>query len=193
MGFTVLHDGKTRDGEYQTYDRLLSRQLLKRGLNLDNLPRVREEGSSNGWLYVWESEADASAFAEDLKKETRDRRWRVQPVSAKPSLGPIRPLQINVGRQADGWVFALEPLTRKALETRFPGSCRRHSVFISSQTRDNFVANPGELEELTSHVLLILTGLRTEQLKTFGNVRVVDPVENQDLLPMTPLEGLNAG
>src|SRR4051812_29190097 len=119
MGFAVVHQGGTKDNEYQAYARLLSRQLLQRGISLDKLPRVKEsEGKS--WLYVWDNKDEASAFAEELKKLTGDSHWHVTLVKAQPSLGPLRPLEINVGRQHDGWTFALEPLTRKAVQTRFP-------------------------------------------------------------------------
>src|SRR6476646_7355493 len=101
MGFIVAHDGGTTDREYQAYVRLLSRQLLQRGVSLDILPRVREEGTDKAWLYVWDTRAEASDFAEELKKQTKDPDWLVKAVKASPSLGPLRPLEINVGRQGD--------------------------------------------------------------------------------------------
>ena len=39
--FTVVHsDGMTRDSAYREYERLLSRDLLKRNVNLTQVPRV---------------------------------------------------------------------------------------------------------------------------------------------------------
>src|SRR5262249_2989848 len=140
------------------------------------------------WLYVWDSEQEASAFAEELKKQTRDRQWFVRPVNGKPSLGPLRPLEINVGHQGDGWTFGLEPLTRKAIEARFPGSCRRPSVFIGSPSLDAPLAEQPDLRELAERVLFILTGLKAEALRTFGHFWVVDPVDGRVLLPATPID-----
>jgi hypothetical protein len=42
MPFTVVHQGGTKDNEYHAYARLLSQQLLKRGVSLDYVPRVKE-------------------------------------------------------------------------------------------------------------------------------------------------------
>src|SRR5262245_49923548 len=148
MPFTVVRQGGTKDDEYQTYARLLSRQLLERGVSLDSLPRVRGGGTGNVWLYVWESEDEASAFAAELTKRPRDAHWRGQPVEAKPALGPLRPLEIDVGRQQDGWAFGLEPLTRTAIQVRFPGSCRLRSIFVGSENRDAFLAESGDLTHL---------------------------------------------
>ena len=129
---------------------------------------------------------ERTRFAEELKTETGDSGWFVQPVRAEPSLGPLRPLDINVGRQQDGWTFALEPLTRKAIQIKFPGSCPHNSVFIGSQTRDDFQSTRG-LQDLAEQVLLILTGLNREQLQAFKSFRVVDPVDDKELLPASPI------
>src|SRR5262249_8117874 len=140
MGFTVAHEGGTKANEYQAYVRLLSRELLKLGVSLDNLPRIREEGTDNAWLYVWEDEDGAEAFAKELQKQTGDSPGHGWRVTAKPSLGPLPPLEINAARQQDGWVFALEPLTRKAIQIKYPESCRHKRVFVGSETRDDFQA-----------------------------------------------------
>jgi hypothetical protein len=185
MGFAVAHEGGTKDQEYQTYVRLLSRKLLKSGVALENLPRVRDDGTADSWLYVWDDEADASAFANELKKQTGDRKWFVRPVRARPSLGPLRPLEISVGRQRDGWTFALEPFTRRTIQTKFPESCRRRSVFIGFENDKDGMK--GDLEQLARQVLSILTGLGPEQLMTLGMVRAVDPVDGKKLVPAFPI------
>jgi hypothetical protein len=190
MGFTVYHQGGTKDGEYRTYVRLLSRELLRRRVNFDAVPRVREEGTTNAWLYVWDTEAAASAFADELKRQTRDSGWTVRPVKTPPSLGPLRPLEIDVGRQGDGWVFALETFTRKALQMRFPGSCRARSLFIGTETEEEPLATTVQAPEQTRMVLLLLTGLRPGQLSSFESFRLVDPVEGKELVPPAAVEEL---
>jgi hypothetical protein len=185
--FTVVHQGQAKDSEYEDYTRLLSRQLLERGVKLDNVPRIKEN-SGKGWLYVWENEDQASAFAEELKKSTRDAHWHVQPVKTKPSLGPLRPLQINVSRYPDGWAFGWDPLTRKAIQIRYPGSCRLRSVIVGSDKRDRLVEEAGDLRSLAKQVLFLLTGLGAEQLRTFGSFRLVDPEDGTELLPPTSIE-----
>jgi hypothetical protein len=187
MLFAVAHQGGTEDSGYQTYSRLLGRRLLKRGINLDRVPRVRAEGSPNGWLYVWESEDEATAFAAELRQETNDTDWYVRPVAVEPSEGPLRPLQINASRQSDGWVFALEPLTRRALEKRFPNSCSHPRVFIASDQNDDFPSVQAHLRDLAHQVLPILSGLDHEQLRRFDSFRVVNPVENLELVPPSPI------
>src|SRR5206468_1398125 len=66
MGFTVLHQGGMKDSDYRTYLLLVSRYLLKRGEYLDSVPRVRAEDNGPGWLYVWDEESQAAAFAEQI-------------------------------------------------------------------------------------------------------------------------------
>jgi hypothetical protein len=187
MPFTVVHQGGTKDNEYRAYARLLSRQLLNRGISVDKVPRIRQNGSGNGWLYVWDSEDEAAAFSEELKKRTRDTQWQVQMVKATPSLGPLHPLQIDVGRWPNRWVFVLDPLTRMAIETRFPGSCRLHSVSVSSNEGD-FVAEAGDLRPLSRQVLRILSGLGPEQLRTFESFCLVDPMDQTELIPPSPID-----
>jgi hypothetical protein len=190
MPFTVAHQGGTKDGQYRDYLLLLSRQLLHRGVPLDSVPRVPE---GKNWLYVWESKEEATAFAEALKKETRDRRWHVQPVNGTPSVGPLQPLEIEISCQGDGWIFGLGPLMEKALQARFPGSCPYDCVVIGTETGNAPPKSPNELRRLASHALLLVTGLTGEQLRTFGTFRVVDPVTGQEVLPPCPIEGLSAG
>jgi hypothetical protein len=182
MAYVVLRKGGISDTAYQTYARLLAQHLLRRGERIDQLPRVRE-GDSAAWYYVWENENEATLFAKELEKQTSDPGYYVKATKATPSVGPIRPLEIHVGRQRDGWVFALDPLSRKAIQDRYPSSCRRRSVFIGSESREEFLNEPGELAVLAEQVLVILTGLAIEKLAPFGSFRVVDPVSGEELLP----------
>ena len=81
MGFTVTRQGGTKDVEFEAYARL----LRQKGVDLAKLNRVPEPGTGRRWLYVWNVEADAQAFADELKKRTRDQAWEVVQVDAPPS------------------------------------------------------------------------------------------------------------
>jgi hypothetical protein len=68
MGFTVAHQSGTKDGEFEAFARLLRQKRV----DLAKLNRVPEPGTGRRWLYVWNVEADARAFADELRKRTRD-------------------------------------------------------------------------------------------------------------------------
>src|SRR5207249_1063391 len=108
MGFTVYHSGGTRDSEFQAYVRL----LRQRGVDIGKLKRVPEPGTGRRWLYVWDTQAQAQAFADQLKKRTGDQGWEVIKVNGPPSEGPLGPIVIQLARQADGLTFEVHPLSR---------------------------------------------------------------------------------
>jgi hypothetical protein len=85
-------------------------------------------------LYVWDSEEKARAFADKLNKRTRDDAWRVIKVDAPPSKGPMGPLIVQVGRRANGLVFALHPLSRAMIQSAFPDA-NGSAATISSISR----------------------------------------------------------
>ncbi|MGH7134778.1 MAG: hypothetical protein ACREHD_03510 [Pirellulales bacterium] len=180
MGFTVTREGGTKDAEFEAYARLLRRK----GVDLANLPRVREPGTGRRWLYVWNDEADARAFADELKKRTRDAAWEVLPVDAPPSEGPLGPIEIQVGRQTTGWTFALHPFSRQMVQKLFPESRLVSSVFIATDTQQDFLATVGNLAYLAAQVAIILTGISVDQIvDTFGGYRVYEPATNKELVP----------
>jgi hypothetical protein len=179
MGFTVARQGGTKDIEFEEYARL----LRQKGIDLAKLRRTPEPSTGRRWLYVWENEADARAFADELKKRTKDAAWDVVPVKMKPSEGPLGPVEITVGQQSDGWTFALHPLSRQMIQNVFPGCCRTSSVFIRTETRQDFQTTQGDLADLAEQVVIILTGLTLEKIKeTFGGYRVYDPVAKRELV-----------
>jgi hypothetical protein len=180
MGFTVARQGGTKDVEFEAYARL----LRQKGVDLAKLKRVPEPGTNNRWLYVWNAEKDAKAFAEELKLRTRDDAWEVVPVNALPSEGPLGPVEIQVGRQSNGWTFALHPFSRQMLQQVFPGSRQVPSVFIGTDTQQNFQATMGNIADLAEQVAIILTGVSTEQLlSSFGGYRVYDAISKEELVP----------
>jgi hypothetical protein len=88
LGFTFTHQGGTRDVEFEDDARL----LRKKGLDLARLPRTPEPVTGRRWLPVWQNQAEAQEFAEELKEKTRDAAWEVVPVNGEPSEGPLRPV-----------------------------------------------------------------------------------------------------
>ncbi len=81
-------------------------------------------------------------------------------------------LQIDIGRQSDGCVYMLHPLTRRALEQRFPGVHRIPDVFVGYDTKADFEAMHGPLWK---QIATILTGLTWEQIEEMGGVTLYDP------------------
>jgi hypothetical protein len=157
-------------------------------VDLAKLQRTPEPGTGRRWLHVWDNQADAQAFADELKKRTRDATWDVVPVNGQPSEGPLGPIEITVGRQSDGWTFALHPLSRQMIQKVFPGSCRTGSVFIRAETGQDFQATQGDLAVLAEQVVVILTGLTLDKIKeTFGGYRVFDPLARREVVAPEPV------
>ena len=182
MPYTVIRQAAQSGSDDDA--RLVGAQLLKQGVALDRVPRVRPEGGVNGWLYAWQSREDAECAAEQLQRRTGGR-WLVRETDAEPSLGPLRWLQINVGHESDALVFALDPITRKMVQQRFPGSCRHRSVLIGFERGDDVLADAPHFLALARQVLLLLTWLPADELAVFGEFQVFDPGERKILLPPT--------
>src|SRR5258708_4416962 len=119
MGFTVTRPGGTKDAEFETYARLLRQQ----GKDLGNLPRVPDpENPRRRWVYVGNRQEEAQQFADELKEQTDDTDWRVEPTAAPPSNGPFGPVLIQLARRSDGLVFALHPLSLALIREAFPNA-----------------------------------------------------------------------
>jgi hypothetical protein len=180
MGFTVTPPGGTKDVEFEAYARLLRQQ----GADLARLPRVPEPGTGRRWLHVWNSQAEAQAFADELKRRTRDEAWEVREVAEPPSEGPLGPVEIQALHQSDGWTFALHPLSRQAIRKVFPGSCRTGSIFIRLEPGADLPPAQEGVADLADQVAILLTGLSLDKLnETFGGYRVYDAVATKELVP----------
>lgn len=169
-------------------ERLIAAQLLGQGVSLEQVPRVRPDGRANGWLYVWPSRDDAESAAEQLQRRTGGH-WLVRETDDKPSIGPLRWIQIDATRESDGWLFALDTLTRLMIEQRFPGSCRHRRVCVGVEPDDDLVADGEHFEALARHVLFLLTWLSPEELAAFGRFLVFDSQNRRVLLPEKNIEG----
>jgi hypothetical protein len=115
MGFTVTRPGETKNAEFEAYARLLRQQ----GKELGNLPRVPDpENSARRWVYFWNTPEEAQQFADELKEETGNNGWRVEPTAALPSNGPFGPVLLQLARRSDGLMLALHPLRATGQNSR---------------------------------------------------------------------------
>ena len=155
-------------------------QLLREGVALERVPRVPAGEEQNGWRYAWPSRDDAMSAAEQLQRRTGGR-WEVRETDAEPSIGPLTWIQVDATQESDGWVFALDVVTRTMIERRFPGSCRHRRVFVAVEAGDDLRADAEHFEALVRRVLYLLTWLSEETLAVFGRFRVFEP-QNQRVL-----------
>jgi hypothetical protein len=172
MAFTVhRNDGMTKDAEFEAYARL----LRQKGVDLGKLPRAPEPGTRRRWLYVWDSRQNAQAFADELRKRTRDNAWTVVEVDAPPSEGPMGPLIVQVGRRANGLAFGLHPLSRAIIQSAFPNKkASVTTVSINFETLHDFQATHGSIENLAREVVPTLTGLKLQELEKLGYALIED-------------------
>ena len=175
MAFTVnRNDGMTKDAEFEAYARL----LRQRGVDLGKLPRAPEPLTGRRWLYVWDSQEEAQAFANELKKRTQDDAWEVVPVDAPPSEGPLGPIVIQVGRRANGLVLGLHPLSRAMIQSAFPDARRSATtVSINFETLQEFQATYGVIGDLAQGVVPTLTGLNLQELERVGYALIEDDTD----------------
>ncbi len=187
MGFAVFRPGGTKDHEFEAYARLLRQQ----GVDLGRLPRVLEPGTGRRWLYVWDNEAKAQAFANELKKRTGDSAWEVIPVNAPPSEGPMGPVLIQLARRGDGLIFAIHPLSRAMIQSAFPDVFGVNTVSIDTERWYDFRKTRGTLPDMVRQIAPTLTGLTSEQLETLGYA-VIDDQSDDTLVFVPPAEAAQA-
>jgi hypothetical protein len=166
MGFTVTRPVGTKNAEFEAYVRLLRQQ----GKDLANLPRVPDPANpKRRCVYVWNTQEEAQQFADELKEQTGDNGWRVEPTAAPPSNGPFGPVLIQLARRSDGLAFALHPLSLALIQEAFPNSAPgATSAFINTQTWNDFLKTHGSLGDLVAELVPSLTGLTGEQLTDVG-------------------------
>jgi hypothetical protein len=185
MGFTVTRPGGANDAEFQNYARL----LRKRGLDLGKLPRVPEPGTNRRWLYVWDQQAEAQAFAKALKKDTGDGEWAVVEVNNPSSEGPLGPIVIQLVREGSGLTFALHTLSRALIRSAFPDAVAATTfATLTISAWNEFRKTKGELGDLVREIVPVLTGLTREQLESLGYA-VVDTNSDQTLIFRPPAFG----
>jgi hypothetical protein len=189
--FTEVHaDGVIEDSEDREYESLLNRHLLKKNMNLAQVPRVEQPGTGARWLYVWPEEREARDFAARLNKQTKTSAWIIRPLpeGTRPSIGPLRPVEIQVSYHRSRYVFALAPWSYLAIQGLFPGSCQMRTVTVSSGGEVDVPTGGDGLREIARPVLLLLTGLTEERLGVFNEFIVMDPVNRRVFLSPTPIQ-----
>jgi len=183
MGFTVnRNDSGTKDAEFAAYARLLRQQ----GVDLGKLPRAPEPITGRRWLYVWDAEEKAQAFADELKKRTRDDAWIVVKVTTPPSEGPMGPIIVQMGRRSNGLVFGLHPLSRTIIQSAFPGvNGTAATIAINFESFQDFQTTHGPIGNLASKVVPILTGLKSQELAQLGYA-LIEEDTNRTLVFVPP-------
>jgi hypothetical protein len=177
MGFTVVHEGGMTDLDFEPYVRLLD----QRGADLADLPRVPEPRARDRWLPVWDRREDAEAFAAELRKQTKDKCWRVLELDADEptSRGPLGPLTVYVSRHHNGWAMGLHPHSQTFIQRRFQKArvldlvLLRSKTFFAAERLDD--DRGGDAADLIDQAVRLLTGLTDRQLAEFGGYRVYDP------------------
>ncbi len=191
MAFTVTsYDGLTKDAEFEAYARLLRQQ----GVDLGNLPRAPEPNTGRRWLYVWDSQAKAKTFADELTRRSGGRPWVVVEVDAPPSEGPLGPIIVQVGRRASGYVFGLHLISRAMIQSAYPkAKGAANTASISFDTFQDFLTTHGSIKELAREVVPTLTGLTLQELETLGYALIEEDTDRTlDFVKPTDLDLVQA-
>src|SRR5262249_47383591 len=131
MAYVVVYRGEESEQAYREYLLVVSRSLLHRGVSIDRVPRVPTPGRPDRWRYVRE-EAEARAFAEELRKYTEDDGWEARPAESPPAVGPLQPITIDLGLSRWSIGFGLDPITVHALQLRYPGSTHHREIWVKT-------------------------------------------------------------
>jgi len=85
---------------------------------------------------------------------------------------------INVGKQSDGCVYELHPLSRRDIRQKYPSVRAAPSVFIGYGTKSEFE----ELHRsMWKQVAMMLTGLTPRQIESLGGAQIYDPVAKLEI------------
>ena len=89
-------------------------------------------------------------------------------------------IEVAVGKQSNGAAFELTFETRRMLEARIPGwSSGLSIVFLASKGRWDFECMQGPM---WAQVIMLLTGLREEQIRDLGGFTFVSPEEDDEVV-----------
>lgn len=181
MGYTVYRPGGMGNKEYDAYVRL----LRQTGKDLGQLPRVPEPGTNSRWLHVWDCQAEAQAFAREMKKRMGYPGLEVKEVTGPVSVGPFGPLVVQLGRQSIGLYFSIEYLSRVLLKSAFSRPIIATSIFLDSEVWQEYQQRGGGIAELVREILPSLTGLKEAELRDVG-YEVIDAETRQPLIRVPP-------
>lgn len=84
----------------------------------------------------------------------------------------MREIKINVNRQMDGYTFSISPSIRQFIKQHFPNSHPANKIYVDYDTRSNFEAQIGILE---NYIFPALLGIDNEEdLKQIGRIDFID-------------------
>jgi hypothetical protein len=172
--YTVRKPGPNTDQEFQAYIDLLEAI----GIDIADVPRTPDPGTSNRWLYVWRSKPHAERFARELGARLRDRSWHVHEFdvpdeqSVDEQRGPLAPLTILSIPTSEGTEFRLDAASQERIMLHFPNARVVGQVTFPTQVRDDYERQHGPVWE---QVIIRLTGIPEEAVARLGGVRIVTP------------------
>lgn len=168
--FAVAKPGGTNDYEFVAYTHLLE----EIGVDVASGPRVREPGTDRRWLYVWDQEKEAEAFAQELRQRTRDALWEVHQFEIEEGTqGPVAPLDIyEVRDKPEERQYYLAPVSRERVIRKYPHT-KLYPVTISKADLASMKEQVGEA--WWDQLCILVTGLSMEKVKALGGYRVILP------------------
>jgi hypothetical protein len=153
------------------------------GIDLTNVPRVLEPGTTNRWLYVWKSKPEAERFARELGVRLRDPSWSVHGFELpREEFGPLAPLTILSIPVNNGTVFRLEGNSQARIMQHYPnarllgevvqrgGVVQPGGVVFPHDVREDFEGQHGPVWD---QVIILLTGVPEEAIDRLGGIRIV--------------------
>lgn len=174
--YTVRKPVPNTDREFQAYVDLLE----EIGIDIANVPRTPEPGSTNRWLYVWRSRQQAERFARELGGRLRDSSWAVHEFdTSDEERGPLAPLVIWALPTPQGTVFRLDPKSQARVMHHFPNAklVGEYPLLFPPPVRDDYERQHGPVWD---QVGATLTGISDESIDRLGGVRIVS--QNGDIL-----------
>jgi hypothetical protein len=171
--YTVRKPGGNTDKEFQAYTALLE----EIGIDLAEVPRTLEPGTTNRWLYVWKSKPQAERFARELGIRLRDSSWSVHEFELPhEELGPLAPLTILSIPVNDGTVFRLEANSQARIMQHYPNArllgeyVQTAGAAFPDDVREDFERQHGPVWD---QVIIVLTGIPEEAVAHLGGIRIV--------------------
>ena len=170
--YTVKKTEPNTDREFRAYIDLLE----EIGIDIADVPRTLEPGTSNRWLYVWKNKPQAERFARELGDRLRQRDWSVHEFDVPDALppdearGPLAPLTVLAIPTSEGTEFRLEAASQERIRLHFPNARLAGKMLFPSQVRADYEREKGPIWD---QVILILAGVSAEALAGLGGVRVV--------------------
>lgn len=172
--YTVRKSEPNTGREYQAYIDLLE----EIGVDIAEVPRTPEPGTTNRWLYVWRSKVEAERFARELGGRLHDPSYTVHEFeSPNDERDPLAPLIIWEILTNEESLFRLDPKSQARVMHHFPNANLAGEVSFPKQVRVDFEQQHGSV---WNQVIIILTGIPEEAIDRLGGVRILS--ENGEII-----------